>query len=68
MAVHGVIRFVDHERIAVLRDDPEAGRVCVHFPRVGHRVETGCPFLAQGWVRDTFNNHGYIPMSGCSLQ
>jgi len=39
-AVQGVIRLVDHERIALLRDDPEAGRVCVHFPRAGYRVET----------------------------
>lgn len=38
-AVQGVVRFVDHERIALLRDDPEAGRVCVHFPRAGYRVE-----------------------------
>jgi glutathione S-transferase len=37
-AVAGRIRAVDRETIAVLRDDPEAGRVCVHFPRVGYRV------------------------------
>lgn len=38
--VVGVIRHVDWERIAILRDDPEVGRVCVHFPRVGYRVGT----------------------------
>ena len=38
-AVQGVIRLLDHERIALWRDDPEAGRVCVHFPRAGYRVE-----------------------------
>jgi glutathione S-transferase len=38
--VQGVIRFVDHERIALLRDDPEVGRVCVHFPRAGYLVTT----------------------------
>jgi glutathione S-transferase len=38
-AVQGVIRLLDHERIALWRDDPEAGWVCVHFPRAGYRVE-----------------------------
>ena len=37
-AVAGRIRAVDRETIAILREDPEAGRVCVHFPRVGYRV------------------------------
>ncbi len=37
-AVAGRIRAVDREAIAVLREAPEAGQVCVHFPRVGYRV------------------------------
>lgn len=37
-AVDGVIRAVDRETIAILRDDDRVGTVCVHFPRVGYRV------------------------------
>ncbi len=37
-AVAGRIRAVGRETIAVLREDPQVGRVCVHFPRVGYRV------------------------------
>ena len=37
-AVAGTIRAVDRETVAVLREDPQAGQVCVHFPRVGYRV------------------------------
>ena len=36
--VEGVVRLVDRERIAILREDPRAGRLCVHFPRIGYRV------------------------------
>lgn len=36
--VHGTIRLVDRDRIALLRSDPRVGNVCVHFPRVGYRV------------------------------
>jgi len=36
--VTGTIRLVDRERIAILREDPRVGTVCVHFPRVGYRV------------------------------
>ncbi|MDJ0971702.1 MAG: glutathione S-transferase family protein [Kiloniellales bacterium] len=36
--VAGTIRLVDRERIAILREEPRAGSVCVHFPRVGYRV------------------------------
>jgi glutathione S-transferase len=36
--VVGIVRAVDRETIAVLRDDPRVGTVCVHFPRVGYRV------------------------------
>ena len=36
--VAGVVRSVDRETIAILREDPVAGEVCIHFPRVGYRV------------------------------
>jgi glutathione S-transferase len=36
--VAGEIRLVERDRIALLREDPRVGRVCVHFPRVGYRV------------------------------
>ncbi|MGI9381767.1 MAG: glutathione S-transferase family protein [Methyloligellaceae bacterium] len=36
--VAGTVHAVDQETIAILRDDERAGRVCVHFPRVGFRV------------------------------
>jgi glutathione S-transferase len=37
-AVAGRIRRVSADTIAILRDDPVAGRLCVHFPRAGYRV------------------------------
>jgi glutathione S-transferase len=37
-AVAGRIHAVDRETVAILRDDPQVGRICVHFPRVGYRV------------------------------
>jgi glutathione S-transferase len=36
--VAGVVRLVDRDRIAILREDPRVGTVCVHFPRVGYRI------------------------------
>lgn len=36
--VEGSIRMVDANTVAILRDDPRVGTVCVHFPRVGYRV------------------------------
>lgn len=36
--VTGTVHLVARDRIALLREDPEAGTVCVHFPRVGYRV------------------------------
>ena len=36
--VTGVVQLVDRDSIAILRDDPRVGTVCVHFPRVGFRV------------------------------
>lgn len=37
-AVHGVVRWVDMNRIAIEREDERCGLVVVHFPRVGYRV------------------------------
>jgi glutathione S-transferase len=37
-AVAGTIRYADQQTVAILRDNPRVGRVCVHFPRVGYRV------------------------------
>jgi glutathione S-transferase len=36
--VEGKVRRADANTIAILRDDPRVGTVCVHFPRVGYRV------------------------------
>jgi len=36
--VMGVVQLVDRDSIAIQRDDPRVGTVCVHFPRVGFRV------------------------------
>ena len=36
--VAGTVRLVDRETIAILREDPRVGAVCVHFPRIGYRV------------------------------
>ncbi len=36
--VHGVVRAVDRDRIAIVRNTDGAGAVCIHFPRVGYRV------------------------------
>jgi hypothetical protein len=38
MPVAGVLRMVTRDSVAILRDDPRVGTVCVHFPRVGYRV------------------------------
>ena len=37
-AVTGQIHAVNRETIAITRDTPEIGQVCVHFPRAGYRV------------------------------
>ena len=37
-AVAGLVRLVERDSIAILREDPRVGTVCVHFPRVGYRV------------------------------
>lgn len=36
--VTGTIRSLGPETIAIVRDDPRVGAICVHFPRVGYRV------------------------------
>lgn len=36
--VRGTVRAVDRDSIAIDRDTDGAGRVCIHFPRVGYRV------------------------------
>ena len=37
-AVEGTLRMADIHTVAVLREDPRVGEVCVHFPRAGYRV------------------------------
>jgi len=37
-AVEGSVRLVSRDTIAILRDDPKIGSVCIHFPRVGYAV------------------------------
>ena len=34
--VDGEVSFIDAHEIALLRDDPQVGRVAVHFPRLGY--------------------------------
>jgi glutathione S-transferase len=34
--VEGEVSFVDTQEIALLRHDPDVGRVAVHFPRLGY--------------------------------
>src|SRR5262245_6585831 len=34
--VMGEVTFIDAHEIALVRDDPEVGRVAVHFPRLGY--------------------------------
>lgn len=34
--VEGILAFIDEEEIAILRTDPTAGEVVVHFPRLGY--------------------------------
>ncbi len=36
--VEGAIRMLDANTVAILREDPRVGTVCVHFPRVGYRI------------------------------
>jgi glutathione S-transferase len=34
--VEGEVNFIDAHEIALVREDPAVGRVCVHFPRLGY--------------------------------
>jgi len=34
--VEGTVNFIDAHEIALVREDPAVGRVCVHFPRLGY--------------------------------
>ena len=34
--VEGEVNFIDAHEVALVRDDPEVGRVAVHFPRLGY--------------------------------
>ena len=38
-AVAGRLHAISRETVSILRDDQRVGRVCVHLPRVGYRVE-----------------------------
>ena len=38
--VEGTVRFADSQTIVVDRSSKAVGEVCVHFPRIGYRVET----------------------------
>jgi glutathione S-transferase len=37
-AVAGHVHAVNRDTVAILREDAQIGRVCVHFPRVGYRI------------------------------
>jgi glutathione S-transferase len=38
-AVTGRLHSVGRDTVAILREDPRVGRVCVHFPRAGYRID-----------------------------
>ncbi|OED43305.1 hypothetical protein AB833_04115 [Chromatiales bacterium (ex Bugula neritina AB1)] len=39
MAVDGIVHAVSSDTISLLRESEQTGQVCVHFPRVGYRVD-----------------------------
>ncbi len=39
MAVSGVVRAVSSDTISLVRESEQTGQVCVHFPRIGYRVD-----------------------------
>ena len=39
--VEGQVVAADCDTITIRRSDPDAGTVCVHFPRAGYRVDIG---------------------------
>jgi len=40
-AVAGRLRFLDAQTVTLDRDDDRVGRVAVHFPRIGYRIQRG---------------------------
>jgi glutathione S-transferase len=40
-AVAGRLRFLDAQTVTLDRDDERVGRVAVHFPRIGYRIQRG---------------------------
>jgi glutathione S-transferase len=40
-AVAGPLRFLDAQTVAIDRDDERVGRVAIHFPRIGYRIQRG---------------------------
>jgi glutathione S-transferase len=34
--VEGVVAFIDNDEIALARQEPDLGEICVHFPRLGY--------------------------------
>ena len=37
--VEGTIWAANEEEVTVLRQDPDCGDICVHFPRAGYRID-----------------------------
>lgn len=37
-AVSGALHRLDKHTVAIMRDDPQVGKVCVHFPRTGYLI------------------------------
>lgn len=40
-AVAGRLRFLDAQTVAIDRDEDRVGRVAIHFPRIGYRIQRG---------------------------
>jgi hypothetical protein len=40
-AVAGPLRFLDAQTVTLDRDDERVGRVAIHFPRIGYRIQRG---------------------------
>jgi len=40
-AVAGRLRFLDAQTVTLDRDDERVGRVAIHFPRIGYRIQRG---------------------------
>lgn len=37
--VIGLLCYLDRETVAIMHEEPKVGSVCIHFPRVGYRVQ-----------------------------